>query len=454
VDNLEINLKKQIRSKQDLIDYFSSGSKKKKICQIGTEHEKFLFNKITKKPIPFKGKNSVNKIFSKLKNFGWKEVKEGKNVLSLNKGKKNITLEPGLQIELSGATVRNIHETCREINYYLDELKSVCDKFNIGLLGNGFAPTLGFKDVQISPKRRYKIMRKYMPKVDKLGLDMMHRTCATQVNLDFKDEIDYKFKTNLIAKLIPISIALFSNSPFKEGKLNGYLSYRCHVWQNTDHNRSGIPKFFFEKTNSFERYVDYALNVPMYFVIRNTKYYDCTGESFRSFISGNLKKIPRIFPTLGDWQNHISTIFTELRLKKYIEIRSTDSCSFAGICSIPAFWTGILYDEKTLYSAMDFTKNWTYEDIMNAYYDVPKKGLRSMFRGKEIATFAKKILDFSYKGLKNRKIYSNKGNDETIYLNDVFNFIKLKKNPAQILIDKYKKKWNNNLLKIFDEEAY
>jgi len=448
-----MNLSKKVLGKNDLINYFLSGSKKK-FLKIGTEHEKFLFNKISKKPISYAGNISIIKIFSILKKNGWKEIKEVTNILGLTKNKKNITLEPGLQLELSGVTVKNIHETCNEVNLYLKELKLICDRLNIGLLGNGFVPIAKLRDIKKSPKQRYKIMRKYMPKVGMHGLDMMHRTCSTQVNLDFKNEGDYKKKTKVISKIIPISIALFSNSPFKEGKINNYLSYRSYIWQNTDKNRSGIPKLFFEKSNSFERYTDYALDVPMYFVIRNKRYFDCTGESFKKFISGNLKKLPRIFPTLFDWQHHISTIFTELRVKKYIEIRSADSCSYSGICSTPAFWTGLLYDEKSLNLAEDFTKNWSYDEVINAYYNVPKKGFRTLLNGKEIIFFAKKILEISFEGLKRRKILSNKGNDETIYLKDIFNLINLKKNSAEILIDKYKNKWKYNLLKIFDEEAY
>jgi len=448
-----MNLNKIVSSKDVLVKYFLAGCKKNNL-KIGTEHEKFLFNKENKGPISYKGKQSVTQIFLYLKKFGWKEIKEGKNILGLTKHKKNITLEPGLQMELSGVTVKNIHETCAEVRLHLKELTSICDKLNIGLLGNGFNPLLKLGDIKKSPKQRYKIMRKYMPKVGMHGLDMMHRTCSTQVNLDFKNEDDYKKKTKIISKIIPISIALFSNSPFKEGKLNNYLSYRSHIWQNTDKNRSGIPKLFFEKSNSFEKYADYALNVPMYFVIRNKKYFDCTGESFKKFISGNLNNLPRELPTLFDWQNHISTIFTELRLKKYIEIRSADSCSYAGICSTPAFWTGLLYDEKSLNLAEDFTKNWSYDDVINAYYNVPKKGFRTLLKGKEMIFYAKKIIEISFGGLKRRKFLSNKGSDETIYLKDIFNFINLKKNSAEILIGKFKNKWKYNLLKIFDEEAY
>ena len=293
-----------------------------------------------------------------------------------------------------------------------------------------------------------------MPNVGSNGLDMMHRTCATQVNLDYSNEIDYKKKSKLIAAITPVAVSLFSNSPFKENKLNGYLSYRTHIWQDTDKNRSGIPDFFLDNSNSFERYVDFALKVPMYFIIKDDEYIDCTGESFNDFLSGKLKNYPNKKPTLQDWENHVSTIFTELRLKKYLEIRSADSCSSAGICSIPAFWTGLLYDESALEQALEYVKDWNYADVYNAYLEVPKKGFDTEIKNKKIFEHAKKIIDFSALGLKNRKQTNNKGMDENIFLKDIHNFIKDKKSPAQSLIEKYNTRWKHDILKIFDEEAF
>ncbi len=443
-----------IENKQQLIDYFFQGSKTKDSWRIGTEHEKFLFDIKTKKSIPYEGEVSILKIFSELIKNDWVPVKEGKNILGLVKDKKNITLEPGLQFELSGDAVQNIHQTCNEINSYLKELKIVCAKLGIGLLGNGFAPIAKLTDVFKSPKKRYEIMRKYMPNVGSNGLDMMHRTCATQVNLDYSNEIDYKKKSKLIAAITPVAVSLFSNSPFKENKLNGYLSYRTHIWQDTDKNRSGIPDFFLDNSNSFERYVDFALKVPMYFIIKDDEYIDCTGESFNDFLSGKLKNYPNKKPTLQDWENHVSTIFTELRLKKYLEIRSADSCSSAGICSIPAFWTGLLYDESALEQALEYVKDWNYADVYNAYLEVPKKGFDTEIKNKKIFEHAKKIIDFSALGLKNRKQTNNKGMDENIFLKDIHNFIKDKKSPAQSLIEKYNTRWKHDILKIFDEEAF
>ena len=443
-----------IDNKEQLIDYFFQGSKKKDQLRIGTEHEKFLFNLKKKNSIPYEGEISISKIFSELIKNNWTSVKEGKNILGLIKDKKNITLEPGLQFELSGDAVKNIHQTCNEINSYLKELKIVCAKLGIGLLGNGFAPIAKLNDIFKSPKKRYEIMRKYMPSVGKNGLDMMHRTCATQVNLDYLDETDYKKKSKLIAAITPVAVSLFSNSPFKEKKLNGYLSYRTYIWQNTDKNRSGIPEFFLQEENSFERYVDFALKVPMYFIIKNDEYIDCAGESFNDFISGKLKNYPNKKPTIKDWENHVSTIFTELRLKKYLEIRSADSCSSAGICSIPAFWTGLLYDENSLDEALEYVKKWNYKDIYNAYLEVPKKGFATEIKSKKIFEHAKKLIEFSALGLKNRKQLNSKGMDENIFLKDIHNFIKDKKSPAQSLIEKYNTRWKQDIFKIFDEEAF
>jgi glutamate--cysteine ligase len=322
------------------------------------------------------------------------------------------------------------------------------------LLSNGFAPTARLNQIFKSPKKRYEIMRKYMPRVGNNGLDMMHRTCATQVNLDYSNEKDYIKKTKLIAAITPVAVALFSNSPFKEKKLNNFLSYRTHIWQNTDKNRSGIPSFFLDESNSFERYVDFALEVPMYFIIKNNQYINCAGENFGDFIKGNLKNLKNKKATLQDWENHISTIFTELRLKKYLEIRSADSCSSSGICSVPAFWTGLLYNEQALEKGLEYVKNWKYSEVYNAYLEVPKKGFNTLLKNKKIYEHAKILVKFSAFGLKNRKQIDNKGNDESIFLKDIYQFLDNKQSPAQRLISKYKSEWKKDIFKIFDEEAF
>ena len=445
---------KGILNKTQLVDYFSEGAKKRNQWRIGSEYENLLFDLSNYKSVPYSGKKSILAIFSELIKNKWKPVKEGKNILSLIKNKKSITLEPGLQFELSGDAVKNIHQTCSEVGTYIQELKIVCENLGIGLLSNGFAPTARLNQIFKSPKKRYEIMRKYMPRVGNNGLDMMHRTCATQVNLDYSNEKDYIKKTKLIAAITPVAVALFSNSPFKEKKLNNFLSYRTHIWQNTDKNRSGIPSFFLDESNSFERYVDFALEVPMYFIIKNNQYINCAGENFGDFIKGNLKNLKNKKATLQDWENHLSTIFTELRLKKYLEIRSADSCSSSGICSVPAFWTGLLYNEQALEKGLEYVKNWKYSEVYNAYLEVPKKGFNTLLKNKKIYEHAKILVKFSAFGLKNRKQIDNKGNDESIFLKDIYQFLDNKQSPAQRLISKYKSEWKKDIFKIFDEEAF
>ncbi len=440
-------------SKENLITYFSKGEKSKDNFKIGTEHEKFLFNLETKKPIEFSEKG-ISGIFNILKQNQWIEIKENENVIGLKKNNLSITLEPGLQIELSGAPCENIHETCKEVNLYLKELKQACTKLGIGIIGIGFVPNAKLSEINHLKKKRYTIMRNYMPKVGSRGLDMMHRTAATQVNFDFSSEKDFIMKTKVASCLVPIAISLFSNSPLKEGKLNGYIGYRTLIWQDTDRDRSGLIPFFFEKENSYEQYCDYALNVPMYFAHRNNDIIDCSGKDFKEFIKGNLKEINNEKANLDDWSNHLSTIFTEIRIKQYLEIRPADSCSWSGICSIPAFWTGILYDQSILEQCYEFFKNWRYNDVNLAYIDVGKKGFDCELYGKSMYDHAKFFLDLSRKGLENRKKLNSNNDDESIFLTELDNFVKNKKNLSNILIDEFKRKYKENINLIFDEKAF
>ena len=322
------------------------------------------------------------------------------------------------------------------------------------MLGSGFSPNATINEIGKLPKKRYEIMRAYMPKVGSHGLDMMHRTCGTQINLDYKNEEDFKKKTRAATCAIPIALSIFSNSPFTESKLNGFYSYRAFIWQHTDKQRSGLIDFFMGKDNSFERYVDYALNIPMYFVKRDDKIIDVSGENFKEFLKGNLTKLPKIKPTLKDWESHISTIFNEIRLKTYLEIRSADSCSWSGLCSIPAFWTGLLYDEESLNLVLDLTKTWNFSDVNNAYLDAAKLGLKTNLKNKIIFEHAKTFIAIAKKGLRNRAILNKKNNDETIFLNDVEQMIQNQQTPGSILIDKFKGPWKENINKIFDEEAF
>ena len=439
-------------SKENLINYFSDGEKKEENFKIGTEHEKFLFNLETKQPIDFSEKG-IRGIFNILKQNSWIEIKENDNVIGLKKDNLSITLEPGLQIELSGAPCRNIHETCKEVNLYLKELKQACSKFNIGVIGIGLIPNTKFVEINQLEKKRYTIMRNYMTSVGSLGLDMMHRTAATQVNFDFSSEEDFKKKTKVASCLVPIAVSLFSNSPILEGKLNGFVGYRTHIWQNTDSTRSGLIPFFFDRSNSYEQYCDFALNVPMYFARRNNEIFDCAGKDFKNFIQGKLNEVNEE-ANIEDWSNHLSTIFTEVRVKQYLEIRPADSCSWSGICSIPAFWTGILYDEQILNECFEIFTDWKYEEVNEAYIQSAKKGFDAELYGKKMIDHAKFFLNLSKRGLENRDAINSNNEDESIFLKELNNFITNKKNLSNKLIDDFNKKYINNLDLIFDEKAF
>ena len=439
--------------KENLIKYFSDGEKKKENFKIGTEHEKFLFNLKTKKPIDF-SENGIKGIFEILKQNKWNEIKENKNIIGLKKENLSITLEPGLQIELSGAPCTNIHETCKEVNLYLKELKQACSTLGIGVIGIGFIPNVKFDQIHKLEKKRYDIMRNYMSNVGTLGLDMMHRTAATQVNFDFSSEEDFKKKTKVASCLVPVAVSLFSNSPIVEGQLSGFVGYRTHIWQHTDNKRSGLIPFFFENENTYEQYCDYALKVPMYFAKRDNQIIDCSGKDFNKFIEGKLDEVNNEKANLEDWANHLSTIFTEVRVKQYLEIRPADSCSWSGICSIPAFWTGILYDENILNECFEIFENWKFGEVNLAYLESAKKGFETELYGKSLIHHAKFFLNLSRKGLQNRDRLNSNNDDESIFLDDLDKFTKDKKNLSNKLIEEFDKKYKDNLDLIFDEKAF
>ena len=440
-------------NKEDLIKYFKSGEKNKEDYRIGTEHEKFIFHLDTKKPVEYND-NGILGIFKILKQNNWQDIKESENLIGLKKDNLSITLEPGLQIELSGAPTKNIHETCKEVNLYLKELKEACSQLKLGIIGIGLIPNLRFEEIHHLPKKRYTIMRNYMPKVGSLGLDMMHRTAATQVNFDFSSEEDFRKKTKVASCLVPIAVSLFSNSPLLEGKLNGHIGFRTHIWQNTDKDRSGLIPFFFEGTNSYEQYCDYALDVPMYFANRNNDTIDCSGKSFKDFLNGNLKEVNHEEATLNDWAQHLSTIFTEVRLKQYLEIRPADSCSWAGVCSIPAFWTGVLYNNEILDECYNMFKKWTYLDVNNAYIDAGKYGMKAKLYDKELSEHAKIFLELSKKGLQKRNQLNSNNDDESIFLEELHQFAEKGKNLSNSLIDDFDAKYKDNVNLIFDEKAF
>eukprot|EP00252_Welwitschia_mirabilis_P025389 TRINITY_DN78_c0_g1_i1.p1 TRINITY_DN78_c0_g1~~TRINITY_DN78_c0_g1_i1.p1 ORF type:complete len:512 (+),score=107.62 TRINITY_DN78_c0_g1_i1:142-1677(+) len=433
-------------TKQDLVDYLASGCKPKEKWRIGTEHEKFGFQRSTLQPIEYE---EISELLNGLsERFGWEKVMEGDHIIGLKQGKQSISLEPGGQFELSGAPLETLHQTCAEVNSHLYQVKAMAEELDLGFLGIGFQPKCKLEDIHIMPKGRYKIMQNYMPKVGSLGLDMMFRTCTVQVNLDFSSEEDMirKFRAGLA--LQPIATALFANSPFTEGRPNGFLSYRSHIWSDTDNSRCGMLPFVFDDDFGFERYVDYALEVPMYFVYRSKKYIDCTGMSFKDFMKGNLPAMSGELPTLNDWENHLTTIFPEVRLKRYLEMRGADGGPWRRLCALPALWVGLLYDEKTLQSVLDLTCDWTKEERQMLRNKVPKMGLKTPFRDGLLKHVAEDILQLAREGLQRR------GFKEIGFLNEVAEVVRTGVTPAERLLSLYHGKWNNSVDPVFEELLY
>uniref|UniRef100_A0A0C9S817 glutamate--cysteine ligase n=2 Tax=Wollemia nobilis TaxID=56998 RepID=A0A0C9S817_9CONI len=433
-------------TKQDLVAYLASGCKPKEKWRIGTEHEKFGFEQKTLRPMNYE---QISELFQGLaERFAWDKVIEGDRIIGLKQDNQSISLEPGGQFELSGAPLETLHQTCAEVNSHLYQVKAVAEEMGLGFLGIGFHPKWEIKDIPIMPKGRYEIMRNYMPKVGSLGLDMMFRTCTVQVNLDFSSEIDMVRKFRAGLALQPIATALFANSPFKEGKPNGFLSYRSHIWTDTDNNRSGMLPFVFDDSFGFESYVDYALDVPMYFVYRKKKYIDCSGMSFRDFMAGKLPPIPGELPTLNDWENHLTTIFPEVRLKRYLEMRGADGGPWRRLCALPALWVGLLYDETSLQTVLELTKDWTKEERQMLRNKVPKMGLKTPFRDGLLKHVAEDILQLAREGLQRR------GFKESGFLNEVAEVVRTGVTPAERLLDLYQGKWGNSVDPVFEELLY
>ncbi|GAY39108.1 hypothetical protein CUMW_041850 [Citrus unshiu] len=434
-------------TKEDLVGYLASGCKPKEKWRIGTEHEKFGFEFETLRPMKYE--QIAELLNSIAERFDWEKVMEGDYIIGLKQGKQSISLEPGGQFELSGAPLETLHQTCAEVNSHLYQVKAVAEEMGIGFLGIGFQPKWGLKDIPVMPKGRYEIMRNYMPKVGSLGLDMMFRTCTVQVNLDFSSEADMirKFRAGLA--LQPIATALFANSPFTEGKPNGYLSMRSHIWTDTDNNRAGMLPFVFDDSFGFEQYVDYALDVPMYFVYRKKKYIDCAGMSFRDFLAGKLPCLPGELPTLNDWENHLTTIFPEVRLKRYLEMRGADGGPWRRLCALPAFWVvGLLYDEDSLQNVLDMTADWTTGERQMLRNKVPKTGLKTPFRDGLLRHVAQDVLKLSKDGLEQR------GFKETGFLNEVAEVVRTGVTPAEKLLDMYHGKWRESVDPVFEELLY
>ena len=427
-----------INSKQDLINYFQKGCKTKDQLSIGVEHEKFLFDDNSNQRVNFE---TISKVFNFLEKFGWKPIKEKNNTIALKRENQSITLEPGNQVELSGAKLKSIHLTCSESYKFLDELREACKKINLRMMSVSFDPFTKLQSVPKTPKQRYEIMTNEMPKQGKLSLHMMYQTCGTQINLDYTSEKDFIKKFKLSSFLVPISSAIFANSSIVENKNSGYLSYRSKVWQSTA--RAGLPKYFLENMN-FEKYADMTMKMPLLFVIKDSNYLNATGKTFKDFMEGNLSIVNNMKPTIRDFKNHLATIFTEVRLKQYIEIRSLDTCEWDCHCGGPAFYAGLLY--SNLDEAYDIISKWNISEVLNAYIETPKKGLNALIENRTILEWGKIFLSLARKGLEKRSIKNDTGKDESIFLRSVESILTNEKTKAEISIEKFKKNKNLDFL--------
>jgi glutamate--cysteine ligase len=444
-----------ITDKRQLIESLAAGCKPPAAWRIGTEHEKFAFRLDDLRPLPFEGARGIEAVLRELgRRFGWEPIEEAGRVIALRRGDANVSLEPGGQIELSGAPVETIHQTCDEVTAHLKEMKAINAELGIGLLGLGFNPKWRREDVPWMPKGRYAIMRAYMPKRGKLGLDMMLRTCTVQVNLDFASEADMVKKFRVSLALQPIATALFANSPFTEGKPNGFLSYRSQIWTDTDPDRSGMLPFAFEPGMGFERYVDYVLDMPMYFVYRDGRYIDAAGQSFRDFLAGKLPARPGERPHIGDWMDHLTTAFPEVRLKTFLEMRGADGGPWGRLCALPAFWVGLLYEPGALDAAWELVKDWTDEERETLRRDVPKTALNTRFRRGTIQDIAKEAVALARQGLSRRRRLNRSGDDESGFLNELAEIAASGRTPAEALLDAYATRWHKSVDPIFRDCAY
>lgn len=448
-----------IENRDELIAHFEVGCKPKSEWRIGTEHEKFPFYTADFSPVPYDGPAGIGALLGEMATrFGWQPIHEGENIIALKDPVcdfgGSITLEPGGQFELSGAPVRTIHDTCEEVNNHLRQVREAGGALGIGFLGLGFSPKWTRAETPVMPKGRYKIMKAYMPKVGSLGLDMMFRSCTVQVNLDFASEADMVKKLRVGLALQPVITALFANSPFTEGKPNGYRSFRSEIWKDTDKARTGMLPFAFEDGMGFERYVDYALDVPMYFVYRDGRYIDCSGDSFRDFLDGRLAQLPGERPTHSDWSDHLTTLFPEVRLKRYLEMRGADGGPWRRLCALPAIWTGLLYDDVALDAAWELVKDWSEAERQEMRDAVPVLALKTPFRGGTVQDAARQVVAIAKAGLKARGETSPLCGDESDFLEVVEMVAENGVTPADALLTKFSRDWGGNIDPVFTSEAY
>ena len=446
----------RIESKGELVEWLEAGCKPKQDWRIGTEHEKFGFIRQGLRPLPYEGDVSVRAMLEGLRDrFGWEGIEEGGKLIGLKQAGASVSLEPGGQFELSGAPLDHIHETCNEVGAHLREVREIADPLGIAFLGLGVSPLWSLEETPMMPKGRYKIMRDYMSRVGRLGHEMMFRSCTVQANLDFSSEADMVRKLRVSLALQPLGTALFANSPFMEGRTNGFLSYRSHIWTDTDPDRTGMLPFAFDEGFGFEQYVDYAMDVPMYFVRRGGRYLDVAGKSFRDFMDGRLDAVAGERPGIGDWEDHLSTIFPEVRLKRFLEMRGSDSGPWNRLCAFSAFWTGILYDQGALDAAWDLVRDWTAPQREAMRQSVGTLGLRTPLPdGRSLRDLARDVLAISRAGLKARARVSASGDDETGFLSELDEIAESGLSPAERLLERYHTEWGRRVEPVFEALAY
>jgi len=448
-----------IESRDELVADLEAGSKPPSAWRIGTEHEKFGFYRQSYAPVPYAGERGIGTLLDTLaQRFGWDPVTENGNIIALRrkdcpKGGA-VSLEPGGQLELSGGPLENVHETYEELRQHLVEVGEVGGELGIGFLGLGFSPKWTLEQTPVMPKQRYRIMRRYMPTRGRHGLDMMFRTATVQVNMDFADEADMVAKLRVGLALQPVATALFANSPFTEGNPNGYQSYRAEMWRDTDPDRTGLLPFAFDAGMGFERYVDYALDVPMYFVYRDGRYIDVAGASFRDFLAGKLAALPGVRATLDDWADHLTTLFPDVRLKRFLEMRGADAGSFAALWALPALWTGLLYDSRALDGAVALTRDWSEDERQGLRDAVPRLGLNTPFRGRTLRDVGREVVDLAQGGLKRRARLDRSGEDEAKALAPLVEIIEQGRSSADRLLADFAGAWRGDIDRVFDTEAF
>ncbi|MBE1202728.1 glutamate--cysteine ligase [Aminobacter carboxidus] len=447
-----------IEGMDELVDYLAAGNKPRDKWRIGTEHEKFPFYVDGNAPVPYGGDRGIRALLEGMqKTLGWDPIIDAGRIIGLVEptGQGAISLEPGGQFELSGAPLETIHQTCREGNAHLAQLREIAEPLGIRFLGLGGSPKWTLPETPRMPKSRYDIMTAYMPKVGTKGLDMMYRTCTIQVNLDFESEADMRRKMQVSLKLQPLSTALFANSPFTDGRPNGMQSWRGDIWRDTDNQRSGLLEFCFSPQFGFADYVEWALDVPMYFVIRDEQYRDMTHITFRQFMAGAARnEIPQGMPTMGDWANHLSTLFPDVRLKRFLEMRGADGGPWRRICALPAFWVGLLYDPAALDAAEEFTRDWTYAEVLAMRDAVPEQGIAASFRNTTLREIGREVLTISRQGLVNRGRKNREGFDEAGFLNTLDEVIARGTTSAEEMLNAYNTRWGGSIEPAFLEYAY